>query len=94
MVATWLKSHIRRRTFNRLLCSPQCCHLGMCFTRAFMPTLGDDPVAFGDNTANARVRVRRLEPLLGKGERTSHGESIEFAEHHVTTRDAKRLLTT
>jgi len=92
VVAAWLECHIRGCACNGFLRGAKGRDFRVRLTGPLVPTLADDPVALGYDTANPRVGMSCLHTTLGQRERACHCQSIEFTEHYVTASSADVAL--
>ncbi len=81
MVAAGLERHVNRGSGGCAACGAQRRDLRVRLAGALVPALADDAAALRDDTADAWVRVGRLEPAGGEGQRALHGEAVEIREH-------------
>jgi hypothetical protein len=83
-VAARFECHVRGCACNWFFRGAKGGNFRVCLTGALVPTLADDPVALGYDTANPGVGMSCLNTPLGQRERACHSQSIEFTEHYFT----------
>ena len=65
-MAAGFKRHVSCRTPRALASGTKGMNLGVRFTSSLMPTFANNLAIFDDDTANSRIRRRRVKSALSK----------------------------